>query len=371
MSFLTALGLSFNNLLTKKGRTLMTAFAGSIGIIGIASILALANGVGAHIKGIEEETLSMYPLSIQRQGVDLTSLLMSPEGRPATDQGEADGDDRVREFKVLDRMLSRVSTNDLISLKEFLDEGGGGVGEFVNAVEYNYDVTPQIYLPDSGTGVHQVHPDSTFSALGFGGGMAADTPLVAAMTTSVFSELVGDLGLVEDQYDVVAGDWPRSADEVLVVLSERGGLSDYMFYGLGLRDRTQLEAMVEQLVNEEEVVIPQDSTSFTIDDVMGARFRLVHATDHYTYDETYEIWTDRSTEETHVSALVAGGEELRVAGIVRPKADASATPLDAGLYYTPMLTRHVLEQAAGALDELSTEEMLEVADALIEWAREA
>lgn len=347
MSFLTAIALSFTNLMTKKGRTLMTAFAGSIGIVGIAAILALANGVNAYIKDIEEETLSMYPLTIQAQGMDMTAMLAASTGGDDGSAPPADPDeDVVREYPLLTGMFSGVNTNDLTALKEFLDDNGGGIDQYVNSIEYSYDVTPQVYSPDISDGVRQVNPDSTFSALGLAGESDMGGPFAAQMQTNAFMPLMDDLTLVESQYDVVAGGWPSSHDEVVVVLSERGGLSDFVLFGLGLRDRAELDEMVEQLRNGEEIDELAPAGTFTYDEVMDVTFTLVHATDYYTYDEDFEVWTDRRSDNTHMRGLVADGEELRVAGILKPKPDASVAALQPAIYYPPALTTHIIEQAA-------------------------
>ncbi len=347
MSFLTAIGLSFTNLMTKKGRTLMTAFAGSIGIVGIAAILALANGVGLYIKDIEEETLSMYPLSIQAQGIDMTALLTGGGG----DDSEPAGDDDpsggpVREVPMLNRVFSGVNTNDLTSLKRYLDSGGGDIDEYTNAIEYSYDVTPQIYRRDVSDGVRQVNPDTTFNSIGFGASPDAGGPFASQLGGNSFEELMDDLSLVEEQYDVVAGDWPQGPDELVVVLSSRGGIGDYALYTLGLRDAAELDRMVQQLRDGEELTEPAPAGTYHYDEILGVTFSLVHAADYYTYDDAYDIWTDRRSDPAYLRGLVEEGEELRVAGIVKPKEDASATALNPGIYYDPSLTHHVMEVAA-------------------------
>lgn len=348
MSFLTAIGLSFTNLMTKKGRTLMTAFAGSIGIVGIAAILALANGVGLYIKDIEEETLSMYPLSIQAQGIDMTSLLTGGGGDDPAGDGDDDpgGGDRVREVPMLNRVFSGVNTNDLTSLKRYLDSGGGGIDEYTNAIEYSYDVTPQIYRRDVSDGVRQVNPDTTFNSIGFGASPDAGGPFAAQLGGGSFDELMDDLSLVEEQYDVVAGGWPQGPGDLVVVLSSRGGIGDYALYTLGLRDAAELDRMVQQLRDGEELTEPAPAGTYDYDEILGVTFSLVHAADYYTYDDAYDIWTDRRSDPAYLRGLVEEGEELRVAGIVKPKEDASATALNPGIYYDPSLTHHVMEVAA-------------------------
>ncbi|GAA4904776.1 hypothetical protein GCM10025789_24930 [Tessaracoccus lubricantis] len=345
MGFLTAIALSFNNLMTKKGRTLMTSFAGSIGIIGIAAILALANGVQGYIKGVEEDTLSQYPLTIQAQGFDMTSMLLSA-GMGDGESGGGAGPAEVREAPLMARMFSSVGTNDLGSLKAFLDDDGGGIDSLVNAVEYTYDVTPQIYAEDAAGRPRQVNPDAAMTALGFQRPTAA-AGVTAGLRSSAFDELVGDLGLVEEQYDVVSGRWPAAPDELLVVLTDTGGISDLALYAMGLLDPADLDEMVRQMMAEEEVTTPSTTRSFSYDDVMGVTFRLVEAADYYVHDDDFDVWTDRSQDQAHVAQLVRDGMPLKVTGIARPSGDGNAT-LSPGIYYTPQLTEHLMAEAAEA-----------------------
>jgi energy-coupling factor transporter ATP-binding protein EcfA2 len=241
MSFLTAIALSFNNLMTKKGRTLMTAFAGSIGIIGIAAILALANGVNEYIASVEEDALSLYPLTIQSQGMDFTSLF-SASGEMAEGMNEGDsadsaaGEGDVQELRMMTRMFESVGSNDLAALKVYLDGNGGGINDHVNLIQYSYNVTPQIFSSDTSEGVRQVNPDTTFSALGFGAASSTNALMASGMSTNVFGELVDDIAIIEGQYDVKAGRWPTAYNETVVVLTPNGGVSDFMSYAMGLRD---------------------------------------------------------------------------------------------------------------------------------------
>jgi hypothetical protein len=363
MSFLTAVALSFNNLMTKKGRTLMTAFAGSIGIIGIAAILALANGVNEYIASVEEDALSLYPLTIQSQGMDFTSLFAaSGEMAEGMDEGgstdTAVGGADVRELRMMTRMFESVGSNDLAALKVYLDGNGGGINDYVNLIQYSYNVTPQIFSPDTSEGVRQVNPDTTFSALGFG--ESSNALMASSMNTNVFGELVDDLAMIEGQYDVVAGRWPAAHNETVVVLTPNGGVSDFMAYAMGLRDAAELDAMVEQMINDEEIVTPGDTKSYTYDQIMGVSFKLVNATDYYAYDEQYDVWTDKRTDTEYLKQLVENGEDIRVVGVIRAKDGATATALQPGIYYTSALTAHLVSEAAGTeivrmqLDEPAT-----------------
>lgn len=348
MSFFTALALSFNNLMTKKGRTLMTSFAGSIGIMGIAAILALATGVNDYVKGIEEDTLSVYPLTIQSQGFDTTAMLaMSAEMGDdfAGDASDQDGGD-VHEIQAINRMFSSIGSNDLVALKQYIEDNGADIDDYVNLIEYSYNVTPQIFSADTGDGVRQVNPDSSFSALGFGSGSTTNTMMAAQMSTNVFHELMGDTSLIEPQYDVVAGSWPTSHDEVVLVLTESGGVSDLVLYAMGLRDPAELDAMVQQMVNEEEIVAPTDTLSLSYEEILDVSFKLVNSADFFSYDQTYGVWTDKSGDAEYLTGLVESGEDLHVSGIVRPNGSTRASALTPGIYYTPALTSHLIKQAA-------------------------
>ncbi|MDF1486973.1 ABC transporter ATP-binding protein/permease [Tessaracoccus caeni] len=344
MSFLTAIALSFNNLMTKKGRTLMTAFAGSIGIIGIAAILALANGVNSYIKGVEEDTLSLYPLSIQRQGMDMTAMLASSSGMVQEVSGTRETKPgHVREVQAISKMFSSVGTNDLESLKHFLDTNGGGIDSHVNSIQYAYDVSPQIFASDTSDGARQINPDTSFDSLGFGG-MSANSMLSASMSTNVFHELMEDRSLIDSHFELVAGQWPTAADETLIVLTPSGGFSDFGLYAMGLRDPAELDEMVRQVIDEEKVEPPGPPLNVSYEEIMDVTFTLVDAADFYTYDDEFDVWTDRKGDKGYVKDLVEEGDELRVAGIVKPTDDSAR--LQPGIYYTRALTTEVIDRAA-------------------------
>ncbi len=353
MSFLTALSLSFTNLLTKKGRTIMTALAGAIGIIGISAILALANGVNDYIRSIEEDTLSVYPLEIASSGIDMTSLMTSSMGiiEDATGSGEnSDGgngteEGEVGETEILTRMFSTINSNDLASLKEYFDSGKSGIEPYVTTIDYTYDVTPQIYSADTSNGVNQINPDTTFSSAGLGFGDSTNSLVSMYMSFDIFDEMSGDVSLVEDQYDVVAGSWPEEYNECVLVLSSGGGISDFIAYSLGLRDVTELQNMVKQFVNEEEIEVPEETLDYTYDQILNVEMKLVCAADYYQYDEDYEIWVDKTDDEEYMKDLVDNGEDIVISGIVQPKPEASVTSLSMGLYYMPSLIDHLIDEA--------------------------
>ena len=356
MSFLTAVSLSFSNLMTKKGRTLMMAFAGSIGIIGIAGIMALSNGVNNYIKTVEEETLSIYPLSITSTGFDMTSLLVG-SAMGAEDVGNEEGSDSasgegetgesaeenkaLKEAPYVSSMFDSVQSNDLAALKTYLDSPESGIDPYVNTIRYQYDVTPQIFLPATDPETHRVHPDTSFSALGMGSGMSSSSLMSMGMSTDVFSELLADYDIYGEQYEVLAGEWPQDTDEVVLVLSSSHQIVDILLYPMGLRDYHELNDMVEAFVNEEEVVTSDERLSFTHDDIMSVEFKLVYNSDFFTHDANYDVWVDRSDDQEYVKGLVKDGKTLHISGIVAARDDSKAM-LSPGLYYTSALTEDII-----------------------------
>ena len=341
MSFFTALSLSFQNLKTKKARTLLTSFAGSIGIIGIALILSISNGVDKYITNMEEETLSEYPLQIQSTGVDLTSMMMGA----ATAQSEKK-DGEVGVAQMVTNMFSKMNSNDLESLKAYLDSNESSISQYANSVECTYSVSPQIFLENE-KNIRQVNPDKSFSAMGLGSG-SSNSIMSSTMSTDVFHEMPEDADLYKDQYDVKAGRWPENYKECVLVLTSQGDISDFLQYTLGLRDGKELDDMVQKFMAEEAVETPENEESYTYDEILGKKFKLVSSTDYYEYDEEYKVWKDKSDNSSYMKKLVKNGEDLTIVGIVQPVEGATASMLTAGICYTPELTRHVIEKAASS-----------------------
>lgn len=341
MSFFTALSLSFQNLKTKKARTLLTSFAGSIGIIGIALILSISNGVDKYITNMEEETLSEYPLQIQSTGVDLTSMMM---GAATAQSGKKDGE--VGVAQMVTNMFSKMNSNDLESLKVYLDSNESSISQYANSVEYTYSVSPQIFL-ENGKNIRQVNPDKSFSAMGLGSG-SSNSIMSSTMSTDVFHEMPEDADLYKDQYDVKAGRWPENYKECVLVLTSQGDISDFLQYTLGLRDGKELDDMVQKFMAEEAVETPENEGPYTYDEILGKKFKLVNSTDYYEYDEEYKVWKDKSDNSSYMKKLVKNGENLTIVGIVQPVEGATASMLTAGICYTPELTKHVIEKAASS-----------------------
>lgn len=336
MSFLTALSLSFNNLRTKKARTLLTAFAGSIGIIGIALILSLSTGANDYIQSVEEETLSEYPLQIQSTGFDVSALMV---GSTKGTGKEEDGDIHV--VQMVTDMFSTMNSNDLESLKEYLDSG---MEPYTKAIEYTYNSVPQIYRQDEDT-IRQVNPDKSFDSLGFGSSSGSNSMMSSMMSTDVFYEMPENASLYENQYDVKAGRWPDSYNECVVVLNGNGSISDFMLYTLGLRDAMELDEMIQQFINEETIQTPDNMGSYTYEDILGTTFKLVNSSDYYEYDSEHKVWMDKTDNKEYMNRLVENGETLKVVGVVKPAEGANGSALSPGIGYPVSLTQHVAKQA--------------------------
>lgn len=350
MSFLTALSLSFNNLKTKKARTILTSFAGSIGIIGIALILSLSTGVNQYIQSIEEETLSEYPLQIQSTGFDLTSMMGDAQQNGSDKEKENKETEskkaaQVHVSEMITNMFSKIGSNDLASLKQYFDSGDSKIDNYTNAVEYTYNVSPQIYSSDT-KNIRQVHPDNSFSSLGLGSSTSSNSLMSSMMSTNVFFQMPGKDSLYKDQYDVKAGRWPKKYNECVLVLTGNGNISDFMLYTLGLRDYDELDKMIEEFSKEETVKVPNDiSSSYSYDDILNTKFKIVNPSDCYQYDKQYNVYRDKTDDINYMKKVLDKSEDLTIVGIVQPSEDATATMMSSGIYYPASLTDHVIEEA--------------------------
>ena len=343
MSFLTSLSLSFNNLKTKKGRTILTSFAGSIGIIGIALILSLSNGVNKYIRSVEEDTLSEYPLQIQSSGIDMSSLLI---GASTGDTAyEETGDIKVN--KMLTSMFSTIGSNDLVALKQYLESDSCPINEYAKDVEYTYDVTPIIYSADT-ENLRQLNPDITFSSLGIGAGESSNSMMSSMMSTNVFFQMPEDADLYESQYDVKAGKWPTNYNECVLVLTANGNISDFLLYTLGLRDYSEMDNWVTDFSNGKDVNTPENLGSYSYDDILGINFKLINSSECYEYDEEYKIWRDKTDNTEYMKNVVENGDDLTIVGIVQPKENATSTMLNPGICYPASLTKNIIETAGNS-----------------------
>ena len=358
MSFLTALGLSARNLMTKKGRTAMTAFAGSIGIIGIAAILALSNGVNEYIAKVEEDTLSSYPLTIAKQSYDMSEMLdghasaadgdaSGADGAPATDASGTDA--KIPVVTALKDMFASVKSNDMRSFKEFLDAGGDGIEGDVNAIQYDYGVSPIIYreAADGGDPVKLV-PNSMTQAMS-GGASSAATAGTMMTGTEVFNEMIDDQELLDSQYDVVAGRWANAPDEAVLVLSSRGTVGDYTLYSIGALDINELNDLVSSAMSADgEVQTPDTDADFTYDDALSCTFKVLSPSDTYRKNDETGGWTDMSDDAEFMASKVKDGLDLRIVGVVKPNGTGNSQALSPGVAYTHGLTCELMARAAGS-----------------------
>ena len=344
MSPLTSLSLSFNNLLTKKARTLLTAFAGSIGIIGIALIISLSAGVNQYIDDTERSTLSEYPLQILSSGMDLTSMLTS--GSPASGSGTTVEEGMVPVRQLITQMVAGITSNDLKSLKTYLESDDCTIAEDATSIEYSYNAQPQIYREDADGSIRQVNPDSSLSSLGISSTSSTNSMMSSMMNTSVFYQLPESDELYNSQYEVKAGRWPEKYNECVAVLGADGTITDYALYALGLRDSAELDKMIQQFAQNQNVDVPTDFKTYRYSDFIGIQFKLVNAADRYLRDDDHNAWVDKSDDKDFMKSLVASSETLTVVGVVQPKEDASASMLSSGIAYPAALTQHVIAAAA-------------------------
>lgn len=350
MSYMTALSLSANNLMTKKGRTLLTAFAGSIGIIGIALILALSSGFQSYIKRVEEDTLSSYPIAIEEEQVDYSSMMSAFMGQNVTDAAEKE-DGKIYSNNIISEMLnsmmSQVQVNNLADFKKFIEDENNGFGELVSDIQYGYSTTLNIYKEDTSDGIVQVNPSTVLDTIGMGqlAGMSGSSMMGSSMmggSWDVWSELIGNQTLLESQYDVIAGRWPSAYNEIVLIVDENNEISDYALYALGLKDQKEVADTMTRLAKGEEVV--SYKSEYTYEDILDLRYRLVVNTDFYSYDDENGTYTDVREDEDSYKKAIADGIQLQVVGILRPDPDAVTGAVSGSVGYTSALMEYVINQ---------------------------
>ena len=339
MSRLTSLTLSFNNLWTKKVRTLLVAFAGSIGIIGIALILSMSNGVDRYIQEVEQTTLKSYPLTISDTSINL-SALVNRDGEEVEKK-----DAEVLEWRSVTNLLSRFTVNDMASLRTYLESGKSDIYDHVQAIEYGYNVTPQIYRLEE-TGIRQVNPDQSFAALGMGSTDSSNSLLSSFSSTDSFHAMPEEKRLYMGQYNVKAGRWPENELECVLVLTKNSRVSDLTLYAMGLKDPAELAAMLRSFAAGEPVETDLEEAGFSYADFLGLSFRVLPASALCTYDESYGIWTDRSTDESFLRQQLEQAEELQIVGVVQPKEGVNTPTLNAGINYPAALRLRLIQEAA-------------------------
>ena len=335
MSFLTALSLSFNNLMTKKGRTILVSVAGSIGIIGIALILAVSTGFQNYVDSIQEETLTSYPLTIMQESSDITSVLLSMRTGEKKDIKEGS----VEEAQYITSMLSNISANDLKSFKKYLKDNYKEVKSDLSNVSYNYSINPNIYTIDAVNKLAKLNPSNLFDSM-----MGQNTLMQSySSMTSIFSKMVDNVSEIESDYEMLKGRWPEKYDEMIIVLSEKSSISDLLVYSLGLRDTEELTTMVTKIMSGEGVKVENEPKTFTYDDLMNLDLRLIMPSDTYKYNSKYDVYEDMSTDEKYMENLYKKATKLKIVGIVSPKEGTTTMALNPGVNYTSSLIDYIIE----------------------------
>lgn len=335
MSFLTALSLSFNNLMTKKARTILISIAGSIGIIGIALILAVSTGFQNYVDSIQEDTLTSYPLTIMQESSDITSVLLSMRNG----SNKADGTDKVVEQQYITSMLSNISTNDLKSFKKYLEDNYHHIEKDLANVNYMYSVDPNIYTIDATNKLAKINPSNLFSS------MMGSNNLMQSYSSmaSIFSQMVDDRTQIEESYDLLKGRWPENYDEMIIVLSEPNSISDLLVYSLGLRDTEELTKMVTKIMSGESVDISNTPLTLTYDDLMNVDLRLIMPADTYRYNSKYDVYEDMTEDSEYMQNIYDKSLKLKIVGIVSPKEGVTSMALNPGVSYTKKLVDYIID----------------------------
>ena len=347
MSYFTALNLSFNNLLTKKGRTLLTAFAGSIGIIGIALILSLSDGFRSYIKSVEEDTLSTYPLEITDESIDMSAMMGIMLGTEMKSEEEHDMDKVYSNNFVgnyMKNMLGEVKVNDMVSFKDYIEEGDGQkMKDYTSDIMYTYGITINAYKSDVEKEVYQVNPSTVFDSIGFGSMSEMDNLGMTGTqsTTNVWSEMISNQELLENQYDVVAGRWPENYDEVVMVVTKDNEISDYELYSLGIRDVSEMQEMMRAALKGETKTYP--NTSYTYDDLLSLTYKVIPSSDFYEYDDSEKCYVDKSDDADYLKDKIKNGLDIKVVGIVRPNEDATVHSITTTIGYTHALVEKLMD----------------------------
>ncbi len=360
MSFFTALSLSLNNLMTKKTRTFLTAFAGSIGIIGIALILSLSNGVQRYIDRVQEETLSTYPITIQSQTVDMSAILSTMMGIDQEPETEHDANHIYSSnvlTKMFNTMMSEVKINDLKTFKVFLDNNKE-IQDATTDIKYTYNINLNVFKGDTENGVVQVNPSTMLQNMWVAMGMSEGTANEAASLSSmggatngmnVWTELLDNRELLSSQYDVLAGKWPESANEVVLIVNKNNEITDYALYALGLKSQKELDEFFKSMLVPGGTKIETPVEEYTFDDMLGLDFRVALPADYYSYNAAKNVWEDMRSNDLYMKELLADENRtlpLKVVGIIRPTEDAVAASANGTIGYTHKLTEYIITETS-------------------------
>lgn len=339
MKYTTAFRLSLNNLLTKKGRTVLVAFAGSIGIIGIALIQAVSNGFQNYVDHIQEDTLTSYPLTITQESSDITSMLLS---MTTTDEKNSDNNTEVKEQQYIKNMLASLSTNDLKSFKQYMKENHNEIDKDIASIKYSYSVAPLVYTTTETGKIIKLNPNDAFSSvLGSSSLMTSYSGM-----SSIYTQMIDNREMLENSYDVLAGRWPSNYDEMLIVLSEPNSISDLLVYSLGLRDNDELKDIVSKIMTGESVTINNEPLEFTYEDLMNVKLKLIRPTDFYKYNSKYDVYEDMSENEEFLKSIYDNAIELKIVGVVSAKEGTSSMALSPGVAYTSALTDYIIDYSS-------------------------
>ena len=349
MKFTTAVRLSLNNLMTKKGRTFLTSFAGSIGIIGIALILSLSHGMQSYINKVEEDTLSSYPLTIQEASIDVTSML---EAMMGNGEKEEHNDNKIYSRPIVNNILETVSTklqtNNLEEFKKYLESGDTDIKNYINAIQYEYNLNLNIYKQNEDKTYQQVNPSKVFDELGFGEMMesrqSASSMMSGSMTmtqTDVWTEMLDNQNLLQSQYDVLAGKWPTKYNEVVLIVDENNEVSDYTLYSLGIKDIKELNESMEKIKNKEKVEAGE-SESYSYDDLLNYKFKILLNTDYYK--KSGNAWQDMSNDDEYMKNVVDNAEEITIVGIIKPNEETVSSSGAGMIGYTKELKEYVINK---------------------------
>jgi putative ABC transport system permease protein len=338
MNFLTALSLSLNNLMTKKGRTILTAFAGSIGIIGIALILSLSSGVQNYINRVQEETLTSYPLMIEDNSVDLTSVMTEQMDKLKKDENTKQSNKIYSNNMMTDTlsiMSSKVQSNNLKSFKEYIEKNKE-INKYTTSIDYKYNIELQLYKSDIEDKIVKVNPNTILSTMGI-----TDMQASYFMFKDVFSEIIDNDELNNQMYEIVSGRMPKNYNEVVLVVDKNNRISDYVLYALGLKDQQELKDMFEKVRKGEKVVTTD--TSYEYSELIGLKFKLLLNTDYY--EKVNGLWIDKSEDEEFLREKLKDSEEITIVGIIKPNKDSAVTSSTlGGILYTDSLEKHVLKK---------------------------
>ena len=347
MSLLTSMALSFNNLWTKKARTILVAFAGSIGIIGIAMILAMSNGANEYIRSVEEESLQDYPLQINDTSFSLASMFTGSMTSGSSGGSSTADEKGVEEWRTITGMFSGMNNNDLKSLKAYFESDECDIYDYVQSIEYDYSIKPRIYKENDKGNYRQVNPEISFSALGLSGSEGSGNSLLSSLTsTDCFFELTDDEEMLKAGYDLKAGKWPEKYNECVVTLTAQGKIVDMALYAMGLKDPDKLDAMINEFVDGKDPDETDEPGYYGYDELLGCEFQLVSVSDFYTYDEKYKVWTDHSSDKSFLKKLIGEkGEPLTVVGVIQPNGKKGTSSVNIGIGYPSSLTDHVIDMA--------------------------